>query len=91
MAAERDGEVIGGGAITAYGGEYGFMGLFIVRPEFRGQGLGNTLWHARRERLIGRLRPGATIGLDGVFAMQGYYAKGGFVFSHRVLGVAGTR
>ena len=38
---------------------------------------------ASRERLIARLRPGATIGMDGVYAMQDYYAKGGFVFSHR--------
>lgn len=83
IAADLDGELIGGGAITSYSGEFGFMGFFIVRPEFRGQGLGNTLWHARRERLLARLRPGASIGLDGVFAMQDYYAKGGFVFSHR--------
>ncbi|MBZ9784650.1 GNAT family N-acetyltransferase [Pseudomonas sp. REP124] len=83
IAATLDGELIGGGAITSYNGEYGFMGFFIVRPEFRGQGLGNTLWHARRERLLARLRPGASIGMDGVFAMQDYYAKGGFVFSHR--------
>lgn len=83
IAADLDGELIGGGAITAYQGDFGFMGFFIVRPEFRGQGLGNRLWHARRERLIARLRPGATIGMDGVFAMQDYYAKGGFVFSHR--------
>jgi hypothetical protein len=61
------------------------MGFFIVRPEFRGRGLGNVLWHARRDRLLARLRPGASIGLDGVFAMQDYYAKGGFVFSHRNL------
>jgi hypothetical protein len=74
---------IGGGAITSYNGEFGFMGLFIVRPEFRGRGLGNALWHARRERLLARLRPGASIGLDGVFAMQDYYAEGGFVLSHR--------
>jgi hypothetical protein len=46
-------------------------------------GVGDALWHARRERLLARLKPGATIGLDGVFAMQEYYAKGGFVFSHR--------
>ena len=59
------------------------MGFFIVRPEFRGLGLGNALWHARRERLLARLRPGASIGMDGVFAMQDYYAKGGFLFSHR--------
>lgn len=83
IAAELAGELIGGGAITSYQGEFGFMGSFIVRPEFRGKGLGNTLWHARRERLLGRLRPGASIGLDGAFAMQDYYAKGGFVFSHR--------
>jgi len=83
IAAYQGGELIGGGAITSYDGEFGFMGFFIVRPEYRGQGLGNTLWHARRERLLARLRPGASIGMDGVFAMQDYYAKGGFVFSHR--------
>ncbi len=83
IAADLDGEMIGGGAITSYNGEFGFMGFFIVRPEYRGQGLGDALWHYRRERLLQRLRPGATIGLDGVFEMQSYYAKGGFVFSHR--------
>jgi len=83
IASDLDGEMIGAGAITSYGGEFGFMGFFIVRPEFRSKGLGNTLWHARRERLIERLRRGATIGMDGVFEMQAYYARGGFVFSHR--------
>jgi GNAT superfamily N-acetyltransferase len=83
IAADLDGELIGGGAITSYGREFGFMGLFIVRPEYRGQGFGHQLWHARRERLLGRLDSGATIGMDGVFAMQDYYAKGGFLFSHR--------
>jgi ribosomal protein S18 acetylase RimI-like enzyme len=83
VAAEVDQRLIGGGAITSYDGAFGFMGFFIVRPEFRGLGLGNTLWHARRERLLARLLPGASIGMDGVFAMQAYYAKGGFVFSHR--------
>ncbi|MFG5861232.1 GNAT family N-acetyltransferase [Metapseudomonas sp. CR1201] len=85
IAADLDGQLIGGGAITSYGGEFGFMGFFIVRPEFRGRGLGDMLWHARRDRLLARLRPGASIGMDGVFAMQDYYAKGGFVFSHRNL------
>jgi GNAT superfamily N-acetyltransferase len=83
IAADLDGELIGGGAITSYNGEFGFMGFFIVRPEYRGRGLGNALWQARRERLLTRLRPGSSIGLDGVFAMQSYYAAGGFVFSHR--------
>jgi len=85
IAAELGGALIGGGAITSYGGEFGFMGFFIMRPEYRGRGLGNRLWQARRERLRARLRPGASIGMDGVFEMQSYYAKGGFVFSHRNL------
>lgn len=83
IAAELDGELIGGGAITSYDGRFGFMGFFIVKPAFRGRGLGDRLWHARRERLLARLEPGAAIGMDGVFDMQAYYAKGGFVFSHR--------
>jgi GNAT superfamily N-acetyltransferase len=83
IAADLEGELIGGGAITSYDGAFGFMGFFIVRPEFRGRGFGNALWHARRDRLLARLRPGASIGLDGVFEMQDYYAGGGFVFSHR--------
>ncbi len=85
IAADLDGVLIGGGAITSYEGEFGFMGFFIIRPEFRGRGLGDILWHARRDRLLTRLNPGAAIGMDGVFAMQDYYAKGGFVFSHRNL------
>lgn len=83
IAAELDGELIGGGAITSYGGLFGFMGFFIVKPEFRGHGLGDALWHERRQRLLKRLAPDAAIGMDGVFNMQAYYAKGGFVFSHR--------
>lgn len=83
IAAELDGEVIGGGAITSYGGDFGFMGFFIIRPEYRSRGYGDHLWHARRERLLARLKPGAAIGMDGVFEMQPYYAKGGFAFAHR--------
>ncbi|MEM7250682.1 MAG: GNAT family N-acetyltransferase [Pseudomonadota bacterium] len=83
IAAELGGELIGGGAITAYGEQFGFMGFFIVKPAFRGHGFGNQLWHARRDRLRARLGAGATIGMDGVFDMQPYYAKGGFAFSHR--------
>lgn len=83
IAADLEGKMVGGGTITSYNDEFGFMGFFIVRPEYRGQGLGNILWHARCKRLIDRLHPGASIGLDGVFDMQSYYARGGFVFSHR--------
>jgi GNAT superfamily N-acetyltransferase len=60
IAADLDGEMIGGGAITSYDGEFGFMGFFIVRPEYRGRGFGNNLWHARRDRPLAPARSGAT-------------------------------
>ncbi len=90
IAAELDGQLVGGGSIVAYGEDYGFMGLFIVHPERRGHGLGRELWFARRDLLVERLAPGAAIEMDGVFAMQPFYASGGFVFQHRDLRFAGV-
>lgn len=90
VCAERAGEVVATGSIVSYGGDFGFMGFFIVRPDLRGQGLGRTFWHWRRDTLLKRLKPGAAIGMDGVFDMQPFYAKGGFVFSHRNLRMEGV-
>ncbi len=85
IAAELNGELVGGGSIVSYDGHYGFMGFFIIHPDHRGRGLGNRLWHERQQLLIRRLHAPAVIGMDGVFDMQAYYAKGGFVFSDREL------
>jgi len=85
IAAEFNGEMIGGGSIVNYGGVCGFMGLFIVHPEFRGRNFGHQLWIARRDRLIQRLHAPARIEMDGVFNMQSFYTKGGFQFLHRDL------
>ena len=90
IAAELDGELVGGGSIVSYDGRFGFMGFFIIHPDHRGQGLGNTLWHERLQRLVSRLREPAVIGMDGVFDMQPYYAKGGFEFAGRDLRFEGT-
>lgn len=90
IAAELDGELVGGGSIVSYGGVYGFMGFFIIHPDYRGRGLGNRLWHARHQKLIKRLQTPAVIGMDGVFDMQAYYAKGGFEFSGRDLRFEGV-
>ncbi len=85
VAIELDGALAAGGSIVSYGGTYGFMGFFIVRPDLRGRGIGRRLWHARKQLLLDRLDPGAPIGMDGVFAMEPFYAKGGFVREHREL------
>ena len=87
---ESGGELIGCVSIVSYAGAMGFVGLFIVRPEWRGRGLGTQFWNFFVPRLRERLRPGAAIALDGVFAMQPFYAKSGFVFTHRNLRLEGT-
>ena len=83
VAAELKGEFVGGGSIVSYGGEYGFMGFFIVRSDLRGRGLGRQLWYRRRQLLLDRLEPGSAIGMDGVYDMQPFYTEGGFEFLHR--------
>ena len=44
VAAEIEGELIGGGSIVAYEKKYGFMGFFIVRPE-------SKQWHWMQSKL----------------------------------------
>jgi GNAT superfamily N-acetyltransferase len=75
--------LIAGGAIVSYNNEFGFMGLFIVKPEFRGKEIGRKLWYQRRDTLLKRLNYGASIGMDGVVAMQPFYEKGGFQIAFR--------
>ena len=75
----KNGKLVGGGSIVNYNNEYGFMGFFIVRPEYRNMGIGAKLWRIRRDTLRQRLLPGAAIGMDGVSAMLPFYARGGFV------------
>ncbi|WP_412464130.1 GNAT family N-acetyltransferase [Flavobacterium mekongense] len=75
--------MIGGGSIVSYNGELGFMGFFIVHPEYRAKGIGNDLWLLRRDTLLKRLQPNAAIGMDGVVAMQPFYQKGGFSIAYR--------
>ncbi len=72
-------------SVVAYGDAYGFLGLYICRPEFRGKGHGWALWQAGMARLGTR-----TIGLDGVIAQQANYAKSGFVLAHRNVRYGGT-
>lgn len=93
IALRRGEELLGGGTIFSYDGDFGFMGLFILRPDVRGQGLGAWLWNERVRRLKQRLNPDASIGMDGVLAMVPFYARGGFAIAYRDLrfeGVAPT-
>ncbi|MDG2990182.1 GNAT family N-acetyltransferase [Candidatus Synechococcus calcipolaris G9] len=63
-------------AVT-YGDAFGFIGFYIVKPGYRGQGYGLKIWNAALEYLGDR-----SIGLDGVVAQQSNYQKSGFVLAH---------
>lgn len=69
---------IAGGSIVSYNKEFGFMGFFIVKPEYRSLGIGRKIWYQRRDMLLSRLNENAPIGMDGVITMQPFYKKGGF-------------
>jgi GNAT superfamily N-acetyltransferase len=73
-----EGEAIATISAVKYGANFGFLGLYIVKPEFRGQGYGKQLWNTALAYLEGR-----TIGLDGVIEQQPNYKKCGFALAHR--------
>lgn len=61
-----------------YGDAFGFIGFYIVKPGWRGQGFGMAVWNAGMARLAGR-----TVGLDGVVDQQANYRKSGFELAWR--------
>ena len=64
-------------AVTS-GPDFGFIGLYICHPDFRGQGFGRRVWDAGMAHLGNR-----TIGLDGVPAQQDNYRSMGFEPAYR--------
>jgi len=70
---------------VAYDNTFGFLGLYIVRPEYRGKGYGIQLWKHALEHLGAR-----NIGLDGVLARQQDYEKYGFKLAYRNLRYGGN-
>ncbi|MBN3752060.1 GNAT family N-acetyltransferase [Paraburkholderia sp. Tr-20389] len=75
---EWRGEPVGSISAIAYDGHFGFIGLYIVRPEFRGKGFGLRIWQHGIDYLGTR-----NIGLDGVVAQQPNYRKSGFELAYR--------
>jgi GNAT superfamily N-acetyltransferase len=68
-----------------YGSSFGFIGFYIVKPEYRSKGYGMQIWNAGMESLSGR-----TIGLDGVVAQQDNYKKSGFALAYSNVRYQGT-
>jgi GNAT superfamily N-acetyltransferase len=76
--AYLDSEPVGCISVVAYDDSFGFLGLYIVRPQFRGKGYGQQIWKTGIAYLGDR-----NIGLDGVVAQQTNYKKSGFCLAHR--------
>jgi GNAT superfamily N-acetyltransferase len=68
-----DGKPVASISAVAYNASFGFLGFYIVRPPFRGQGLGTEIWNAGMKYLEGR-----NIGLDSVSEQQKLYESKGF-------------
>lgn len=62
----------------AYDEHFGFIGLYIVKPAFRGRGFGIQVWQHGMDYLGNR-----NVGLDGVVAQQANYRKSGFRLAYR--------
>lgn len=73
-----DGQPVAAVSGVRYGEHYGFIGLFIVLPEYRDKTYGWRIGQAALSRLAGR-----TIGIDGVVAHQSSYQRLGFAYAHR--------
>ncbi len=84
LAGKYNDQIIATISAVKYGSHFGFIGLYIVKDEFRGNGFGFKLWEAALSSLSGR-----NIGLDGVLAQQDNYKKSGFKLAHRNIRFAG--
>ena len=63
-------------SVVNHSSDFAFLGLYIVRKEFRKRGIGLGLWKHALEHAGSR-----TVGLDGVEAQQDNYRASGFVYS----------
>lgn len=75
-----DGRLAAGISAVRYGSSFGFIGLYICHPDFRGQGLGRQVWEAGMAHLADRF-----VGLDGVVEQQANYGRMGFVSAYDTL------
>lgn len=81
FAGER---MVAGISVVSYDATFGFLGLYICHPDFRGRGYGKAVWNAGMAHLGTR-----TIGLDGVPAQQDNYRRMGFVTQHETIRMSG--
>jgi GNAT superfamily N-acetyltransferase len=77
LTALEDDRPAGCISAVSYAGQFGFIGFFVVLPQYRGSWVG---FYLAREAL--RLLKGQNSGLDGVMDKVDQYAKLGFRFAY---------
>ncbi|WP_394150260.1 GNAT family N-acetyltransferase [Vibrio maritimus] len=78
LVGELNGEPIGCISVVKYDASFGFLGFYIVKPEYRHQGFGIQIWDRGMAYL-----DGCNVALDGVVDQQENYKRSGFALSHR--------
>ncbi|GFT13364.1 n-acetyltransferase domain-containing protein [Trichonephila clavipes] len=74
---EENGEIIGCCCGIALSDTHGYIGMYVVKPKFRGLGLGRVLWNAAVNRLGNR-----NVSLSSASKMMVFYrGKAGFSFT----------
>jgi predicted acetyltransferase len=84
-AARVDGEIVGTFSVVKYSKDYAFAGFFIVRPDWRGKGVGLAIQH-----YIDTHFASYNVGIDGVLAMQEKYSRAGYKWIYGNERYAGT-
>lgn len=83
FAGILDGKMVSSIIAVQHQRRYGFMGLYIVAPEYRGRGYGLAIWKHAMHYLTNDV--GAEcIGLDGVLANEVLYKMWGFQTSYKI-------
>ena len=84
LIAEVNGEPIACISAVCYDATFAFIGLYIVKTGWRGQGYGIQIWQAAWQQLEERLNfTQPSIGLDGVVEKEATYRKTGFIPAYR--------
>lgn len=78
FVSELHGEPVATISAVRYDDDFGFVGLYIVKPEMRGKGYGMELWKHAMQHL-----EGCNVGLDAVTEQEPTYKKAGFSTYYR--------
>ncbi|MDB6039761.1 MAG: N-acetyltransferase [Verrucomicrobiales bacterium] len=73
FVGELNGKPVSVISVVKYGDDFAFIGLYIVKPEFRNRGFGLRTWNHAIANLGNR-----NIGLDAVVEQQKTYERSGF-------------